>query len=192
MKRYKIEPTYKKSVIEYNSYRKELEDGTILHATMELGWRWGEFEILVPETEAEVLEWAQDKMGVDDTYFSSVTEVFEDYGEENYEGMKQHFLPAAEEEFHELDDYVYEMNSTWDGCWEDWTVQAFGEHNDKYDVDELREQVEEGWGEESWDYMEKEGWEELDCYFEIHCPLTIEEVEDRPDVDVSSDFKDDR
>ena len=178
MKRYNIEPTYKKSVVEYNAYQKTLEDGTVVKATLEIGWRWGDFDILVPETEAEVLEWAQEKMGVDDTYFSSVTEVFEDYGEETYEGMKQHFLPDADEEFHEIDDYMYEMNSTWDGCWEDWTVNVYGDNKEDYDVDELREQVEEGWCEDSWEYMEQEGWEETMCWYEIHCPLTIKEVEE--------------
>ena len=178
MKSYNIEPTYKKSVIEYNSYRKELEDGTVLHATLEIGWRWGEFTIHVPETEEEVLAWARDKMGVDDSYYSSVTEVFEDYGEENFEGMKKHFLPDADEEFHELDDYDYDMDSTWDGCWEDWNVVPFGPSKDDVDTDEIREQIEEGWYEDSWDYMEQEGWEEMSTWFEIHCPLKIEEVKE--------------
>jgi hypothetical protein len=83
------------------------------------------------------------------------------------------------------------MDSTWDGCWEDWSVVVFGENKDDHDADELREEIEEGWYEDSWEFMEQEGWEEIECYYEIHCPVTVKPTEDSPAVDVSADFKDD-
>lgn len=189
MKTYRVEPTYKKSVIEYNVWKKELEDGTVVHATMELGWRWGDFDVFEPETEEEILEWANDRVGQD--YYKTVQEVLDDYGHDSVEQME--FIPDPSEDcsFHEMSDYSFEMNSTWDGCWEDWTVQAFGENRDDHDVDELREQVEEGWYEDSWDYMQMAGWEEVDCYYEIHCPVTVTPTEDNPADDVSVDFKED-
>ena len=191
MKTYNVEPTYKKSVIEYNVWKKELEDGSVVHATMELGWRWGEFTVYEPETEEEILQWANDRVG-DPNYYSNIQEVLDDYGYDSVDEME--FIPNDSEEcnFHEMSDYEFDMDSTWDGCWEDWNVVVFGEKKDDHDVDELREQVEEGWYEDSWDFMEQEGWEELDCYYEIHCPVTVTPTEDNPADDVSADFKDDQ
>ena len=176
MKQYKVEPTYKKSVIEYDVYEKVLEDGTKLRATLEIGWRWGEFTITVPESESELLDWAHDRMGVADTYFSSVTEVFEDYGVETFEDMKEYFLPSPPADFHEMDDYDYEMDSTWDGCWEDWSIIVIGENKDEYDTEEIKEEIEEGWAEDSWDYMDSNDWEPVECTYDIHCPVTVEEI----------------
>ena len=54
--RYAIEPTYKKSVIEYNTFTKKVGDETYV-ATMETGWRWGKFYISVDAEEIkEIVE----------------------------------------------------------------------------------------------------------------------------------------
>ena len=46
MRHYKLAPTWKKSVVEYSTFMK---DGIL--AKYELGWRWGDFLINIPETD---------------------------------------------------------------------------------------------------------------------------------------------
>ena len=53
MKHYRMEPTYKKSVVENTTYSK----GGVI-ATYEEGYRWGQFVIHIPETEEEFEAWA--------------------------------------------------------------------------------------------------------------------------------------
>ena len=60
MKYYRIEPTYKKSVVEWTIFRREY-NGTNQFLRKELGWRWGSFVIEVPDTDEEKLEWAKEK-----------------------------------------------------------------------------------------------------------------------------------
>ena len=58
MKYFKIEPTYKKSVVEFTYFRRPLEEltnndedkGKFAFLHNELGWRWGSFMISVPDT----------------------------------------------------------------------------------------------------------------------------------------------
>ena len=63
MKHYKLEPTYKKSLVELYTFKRPLSDLVEGHENRnailvkEIGWRWGDFTIDVPETEAEVKEW---------------------------------------------------------------------------------------------------------------------------------------
>ena len=65
MKYYKLEPTYKKSLIELYSFKRPLSDFVEGHENRnailvkEIGWRWGDFTIEVPETQDEVNEWLE-------------------------------------------------------------------------------------------------------------------------------------
>ena len=53
MARWKIEPTWKKSVVEVQEWTKPGEPGYITH---EIGWRWGEFFIETPDDNPPKLE----------------------------------------------------------------------------------------------------------------------------------------
>ena len=110
MKTYNVEPTYKKSVIEYNVWEKTLEDGSVVHATMELGWRWGEFTVYEPETEEEILQWANDRVG-DPNYYENIQQVLDDYGYDSVDEME--FIPNDSEvcNFHEMSDYEFDMDT---------------------------------------------------------------------------------
>lgn len=176
MKQLIIEPTYKKSVLEYQVWTKEI-DGHNVRAVMELGWRWGSFYINIPDFEEEIIEWAN-TISKQPSYYKTVDEVLNDYGYESVEELKSSdiFLPSTDEEHIELDDYDTEMIDCWDGCWEDWCVYV--PHDFELDFDSIREEVEEGWNEESWDYMQENGWNEEDCYFEICCNPKFYEVDE--------------
>ena len=164
MKTYLLEPSYKKSLLEYQVYEREV-DGVKQRATLEIGWRSGSFNLYVPENESELVEWAN---GRDGPQYENVQEIYDDYGVESFDDITTgYFMPEDEDDFIEVGDFNYEMNETWDGCWEDWSS------ND----DELTEEIQEGYDEEGWDYLEENGWEEVYCYYEIHCNPVLTEVE---------------
>ena len=189
MKTYRIEPTYKKSVVEYDTFRKRVEgDKSDLWIRKEIGWRWGEFDVFVPETEEEVIEWANDQVG-DAEYYKSLAEVLDEYGEEDLEGMIGHAMPDTSEAcaFHELSDYQYEMNSTWDGCWEDWDIFVGGDDLSEEEQEELLEEVQEKYSEDYEDGVAELGFEHMDNYTDIHCAITAVEIdEDRNAIDINS------
>lgn len=166
MKYYSITPTVKKSVLEFESFRKEDKVNTgWIWATKELGWRTGTFYINVPETDDEIDEWVKGREDV----------TREDIDEMLKEGHNP-FLPTDKMDFIDLQDYDYEMDTTWDGCWETWEVVAYRMSDDERE--EVQEALEEGYDEDGWDYLEENNWESIDCYFEIHCPVVIEEIDD--------------
>ena len=180
MKQLIMEPTHKKSLLEYQVWTKEI-DGHKVRATMELGWRWGSFYINIPDTDEEIIEWANNAFGQTD-YYKTIEEVLNDYGCESVEEMQStdRFLPSIDEEHIELDEYDTEMIETWDGCWEDWSVYV--PSDSELDSDVIKEEVEEGWYEDSWSYMEENGWLEEDCYFEMCCNPKFYEVDENGDA----------
>ena len=178
MKSYTVEPLNKKSVLEYQTYSKKIEDGCVIQATLEIGWRTGEFTVHVPETEEEVIEWANGRDGVLAGQYTDIETVLNDNCVDCISEME--FLPSDSEDetFHEMSDFDFDMESTWDGCWEDWTVTVLGDSKDSYDTDKLCAEIAEGWSEGSWDYMEDNGFDELECYWEIVCPVSVKESVD--------------
>ena len=177
MKQYKLEPTSKKSLLEYTVWRKTLENGKDVIAILETGWRWGSFALHVPETEKEIIEWANVNCGNPD-YYQSIEEVFNDYAVESVEEFLTVIMPDPNLEFHEMNDYNAEMIETWDGCWEDWSLGGSVEAEEGVDMDVILEELEEGWYEDSWSYMEENGWLEEESYFEICTTITLEEMDD--------------
>jgi len=101
MKNYSIKPIYKKSIIELNTWIKEI-DGVKYFLRKESTYRWGEFSIDVPETDEEFLELAESR-GYDS---------WEDIQQEHRELFEEDLspeafcLPPAEDDFIELsEDY---------------------------------------------------------------------------------------
>lgn len=173
MKHYRITPSYKKSTLEYNVWEKKLDDGTLIRATSEIGWRSGTFVIHVPETNDEIDEWLKNRgMSI------------EDYGGD-YEAVKSSLCPSPTDEVIEFDDYDHEMLDTWDGCWEEWTVDIFGSNKNNYDPDEIKAELEEAYEEEWHEGLENLGYECDDCYYEMHCNPIIEECDEYGNIETT-------
>ena len=179
MKQYKLEPTSKKSLLEYTVWRKTLENGKDVIAILETGWRWGSFAIHVPETEKEIIEWANVNCGNPD-YYQSIEEVFNDYAVESVEEFLTVIMPDPNLEFHEMNDYNAEMIETWDGCWEDWSIRTGWTEDAPVldDVDELIEEVDEAYAEEYEDGVEALGWTFQTCEYEMHCKPMITPIDE--------------
>jgi hypothetical protein len=199
MKHFRIEPTYKKSVIELSTFRRPLEEitgndedkGKFAYLRKELGWRWGSFMISVPDTEEEIAEFLEERGS-----YESVAEYLADYhGEEDIivesTTLQEYLLPSEDDEFVDLtEDYDAEMLDCWDGCWEDWDIVTNGPKLE--DVDEMIEEIEEAYSEEYEEGVEALGWQFLDNFYEIHCNVTVTpcdeygEVEEQEEVEATA------
>ena len=199
MKHFRIEPTYKKSVIELSTFRRPLEEltgndedkGKFAYLRKELGWRWGSFMISVPDTEEEIAEFLEERGS-----YESVAEYLADYyGEEDIivesTTLQEYLLPSVDDDFVDLtEDYDAEMLDCWDGCWEDWDIITNGPK--LADVDEMIEEIEEAYSEEYEEGVEALGWQFIDNFFEIHCNVTVTpcnehgEVEEQEEVEATA------
>mgnify|MGYP000955409845 CR=1 FL=1 len=128
MKYFLLEPTYKKSVVEYTTFVKKTEDATI-RATREEGYRWGSWIIKVPETVEDAVEWCAD-----------MNCSFEDDFENDLDALIESATPDVNNDFHEVDDYNNEFVELFDGCWADWTIHVTGDGKDNYDEEEIQEE----------------------------------------------------
>ena len=196
MKHFRIEPTYKKSVIELSTFRRPLEEltgndedkGKFAYLRKELGWRWGSFMISVPDTEEEIKEFLEERGNYD-----SVAEYLADYwGDEDIivesTTLQEYLLPSEDDDFVDLtEEYDAEMLDCWDGCWEDWDITTNGPK--LADVDEMIEEIEEAYSEDYEEGVEALGWQFIDNFFEIHCNVTVTpcnehgEVEEQEEVE---------
>ena len=152
MKHYRIEPTYKKSVIEIATFRRPLEEltgndedkGRWGYLRKELGWRWGSFMISVPDTEEEITEFLKER-----GEYESVAHYLADYwGDDDIitqsPSLEEYLLPSTEDAFVDLtEDYDAEMIDCWDGCWEDWGITVPGD--DLENTEEMIEEIEEAY-----------------------------------------------
>jgi hypothetical protein len=180
MKYFLIEPTYKKSVVEYNSFVKVI-NGVQTYATLEEGYRWGSFLMPIPETDEEIKAWLDSK---DDA--SSLQEYLDWYhsvDEEEFNAMDtidlaEYMLPDPEDDSCLLtEDYGdAEMLDMWDGCWMFWNIRQNGDsenHLSEEESDQLSEEVEALYNEDYNESLEAADWEHCDFYTEIHSNLKI-------------------
>tara|TARA_B110000858_G_scaffold3097_1_gene3578 strand:- start:6416 stop:7018 length:603 start_codon:yes stop_codon:yes gene_type:complete len=180
MKYFLIEPTYKKSVVEYNSFVKVI-NGVQTFATLEEGYRWGSWMFSVPETDAEIKEFINSKEDVNSLqeyldWFHGVSE--EEFNEMDTIDLAEYMLPDPEDDTCLLtEDYEdAEMIDMWDGCWSYWNVKQHGEsdnHLSEEEREKLAEAVEELYNEDYTESLEAEDWEHCDFYTEIHCNIKI-------------------
>jgi len=204
MKYYRLEPTYKKSLVEFYTFTRPLSDLKEDHGlhedakaylVKEIGWRWGDFTVEVPETDEEIAEWLEFKdEGQYETFYDlavdyGLTETDEETGEEVLpsdrsvveliEGM---LLPDLDDDYIMIsEDYPdAQMNSTWDGCWEDWSIRTGWTEDAPVldDVDELIEEVDEAYAEEYEDGVEALGWTFETCEYEMHCKPMITPIDE--------------
>lgn len=193
MKYYKLEPSYKKSVVELTIFKRPLQEltGDESHAgkdafvRKELGWRWGDWLIRIPETEEEIAEYLEEKglESLDEAalyhgYFTFNSETNEEIPDEDFD-LRDVLLPKETDDFVDItEDFEdAEMLSTWDGCWEDWsiycpTVEVF-DHDESW-----IEAIEEAYDEEYEDGVEALGWQYVDTFFEMHCNPVITECDE--------------
>lgn len=204
MKYFRLEPTYKKSLVEFYTFSRPLSDlkedhglheDAKAHLIKEIGWRWGDFTIEVPETDEEIAEWLEFKdEGQYDTFYDlavdyGLTETDEETGEEVLpsdrsvvELIQDMLLPDLDDDYIMIsEDYPdAQMNSTWDGCWEDWNLRTGWTEDSPVleNVDELIEEIDEAYAEEYEDGVEALGWTFEHCEYEMHCKPMITPIDE--------------
>ena len=56
---------------------------------------------------------------------------------------------------------VLSLKKSFDGCWDDWIFSD--------DIDEAeQERIQEGWEEDAYEFLHKDGWMEDDTYYYAH------------------------
>ena len=143
-----IEPTQKKSVVETTFWHHPDTDERL---EFETGWRSGMFYI----TELDEGEVAPDDPEI----------------VKNENGFCVY-------------DYAYaELDNTWDGCWEDMVyIDKDGNRHHEYDTDspfyDRMQELRDGWNEDSYSYLEENGWRDVDSETWIYGPLDVKVEED--------------
>ena len=144
---FNVSPKYKKSFIEFNYFEKNI-NGKKIKLVRELVWRDGEINVTVDKEEFKK--------------FKNADELFN--------SIKKHEVLLFNDEF----PFEYEFVSSWDGCYDDYSL--------KYDDGaEVEENVEEG----IMNIIEEEGIDELennhdfimiDTTYEMDGELVIQEI----------------
>ena len=200
MKHYLLEPTYKKSLVEYTIFRRLNENGDPIFLRKELGWRWGSFMISIPDTEEEAMEYLESKgyEGEDAVLNWAI-----DYGHTLFDGetesldpdttlvemVQSQMLPSETDEFVDItEDYEdAEMIDCWDGCWEFWSVDSYKVELDEEEKEAMVEEAEEAYAEEYEEAVEELGWEFVDTCFELHCSPKITPCDEHGQVPEDAD-----
>jgi len=168
MKYYRVEPKSKKSVVETEYFSRE--DG--VRISVEVGWRWGEYVLHVPETDEELQYWLDNRWDITKEEYDEEPECYST-------------LPDPEDDTLELEDWEHKMLSTWDGCWEKYEVYAG--YNSKVELteemkDEIMETLEEEGPSAFWEEQEEDhplyGFEYEDCSTVIYNGFTLVECDE--------------
>lgn len=184
MKYFIVEPTYKKSFVEYTLFHQKDEEGKTTSLRKELGWRWGSFMFSVPETEEEAYSY------IKECGYDNLLDYASDYGftilDENkkeildpeanvIEIVSGQLLPEESDSFVDItEDYPNaEFVDSWDGCWEHWEVFSYQKEISEDEQQSIIEEVEEAYSEEYEEGVENLGWEFVSSYFEMHCSPKI-------------------
>ena len=161
MKYFRIEPTYKKSLVEYYVFRKPLSDltddgpeGNIATLIKEIGWRWGDFIATVPETEDEITEWLSYR---DDGRYSNFYDLAIDYGLTETDENGEEVLPPSKS--------IQEM------------IEGLLLPDLDDDVVQITEEVEEAYCEDYEEGVEALGWVFGECEYEMHCRPMITQID---------------
>lgn len=185
MKYYRMEPTMKKSVIEYDTFSRIDENGKKIFLHREVGWRWGSWLISVPETQEEIDEYVKSKG------FDTIQELAEIWGhtysdEDGNEVMVDGFtlkdILVPDEDDDQIDmseDYSdAELIETWDGCWEFWNVTSYQVEIPDQQKDIWSEEAEEAYNEDYEAGLEAIGWKHAFSGFELQCCPSIVECDE--------------
>ena len=180
MKYYLLEPSYKKSIVEFDTFRRPMNEITqndedkekFVYLEREMGSRWGQWFIAVPETNEEIKKWFKN------SNYDGIHDFKEDYGFDNLDGaelMHAVLVPNTDDESVYIDDTFFEFVESYDACWEDWNVRAFD--TDLGDTSEMIDEIVDAYGEEYEEGVEALGWEYVDSNMEMTCPPKIIECD---------------
>ena len=170
MKHYLMEPKNKKACAEYDIFQKEI-DGVTYCVVKEEVYRWGSWILHVPDTKQEIADWLED-MG--ETMESMI---------DCYESVdKFPFVPDSSDDFIELADYDAEFVEMWDGCSCDWYLQDPKGEIPEDKSEEIIDLVQDIFSENYHEGLEDEGWENVDCFQQIHSEVTLKECDDTGSV----------
>jgi hypothetical protein len=185
MKHYRVEPTYKKSVVEYDTFSRIDENGKKIFLQREVGWRWGSWLISVPETQEEIDEYLKSKG------FDTIEDFAQDCGrtyidEDGNEVMevgftlKDFLLPDEDDDQIDMsEDYPdAELIETWDGCWEFWSVSSFQAEISEEQNELWSEEAEEAYNEDYEAGLEAIGWKPMFGGFQLQCCPSIVECDE--------------
>lgn len=170
MKYYVLEPTHKKSVFEYQQFRKTISQNgekLVVVATLETCWRWGSWLITVPETDEELDEYCK------------LNDVSIEDWPNGYDDLREQLTPNPLDEYHDLDDYDAEMIETWDGVSEDWSINTLGNSDIEsaltavLDTELILDEITETWYENYIEGLEELGFEESGFSTEIGTTITL-------------------
>ena len=185
MKYYRMEPTMKKSVIEYDTFSRIDENGKKIFLHREVGWRWGSWLISVPETQEEIDEYVKSK-GFDTIQelaeSSGYTYSDEDGNEVMVDGFTLKDILVPDEDDDQIDmseDYSdAELIETWDGCWEFWEVSSYQAEISEEQNEIWSEEAEEAYNEDYEAGLEAIGWSHVFSGFELQCCPSIVECDE--------------
>ncbi len=196
MKYYKLESSYKKAITEIYTFKRPLNEltndekdiGKWAYLSKEMGWRWGEWLIEVPETDAEIAEWINAS-----EYYNNIEDVADQHGfhiidESNniivdpdmapFQIMHKMLVPSIDEEYVDItEDYPdAEMICVDDCFWEDiWDIRTSGPKLS--DVDKMIDEIEATYDEDYQEGIEALGWTFVENYFEMRCNPVITECD---------------
>lgn len=150
MKNYILEPKNKKAITEITKWVKEDEFGKY-EVHHEVEWRTGSFSISVPETIEEKALWASEHgMTVD--------------------SLDSHkFLPNSDDELINMDDYYAEMIECNDGTYQEYSLVSYPDDADEELVDEINDGLED----DPEDFLEDNGWEDIEFSISIEGGVII-------------------
>jgi hypothetical protein len=166
MKHYLMESKNKKACAEYDVFQKEI-DGVTYRVVREEVYRWGYWVVNVPSTDDEIKEWLDNR-----------GETMEDMID-CYESVDEFpFMPDLTDDCIELEDYDTEFLEMWDGCSTDWYLQDPAGNIPEDKSEEIIELVMDIFEEEYHEGLEDEGWENVDCFQQIHSEVTLKECDE--------------
>ena len=171
MKYYLLEPKSKKSIVDYQTFSKVV-DGNKIYAVREEGYRGGSFVIHVPETDSEIdLRLADMDMTREDVI---------SYYEEDINSIgEKFFMPDPDDDYHELNDYDFDLIETYDGCWAEWRIVASLDVMSEEKQDDLLMSVEQLWEEDYDSALVDDGWSDDGTSTEIQCEISLKECDER-------------
>lgn len=180
MKYYRVEPSYKKSFVEIDIFNRKDEDGNIIYLRRELGWRWGSFLFTIPETDEEIQDYIKNQG------YEKFEDWAGDYGHAEINDDNEYYLPEGvtpAQVIHDAllpsedDDFVdvtedypnAELIDSWDGCWEDWSVNSYKVTIEDEQAELWCEEAEAAYSEDYQEGVIELGWDFVDTFFEIQC-----------------------
>jgi hypothetical protein len=188
MKTYIIEPSRKKSVCEVELWRKGQDcsetdkddrrsewNGPILRK--ECWWRWAEWTLEIPETDAEISKFLEDKG------FATLQYYLEYHCADTIE---EAILPCEDEDELILPIEV-ECNFCWDGQGEEFKVKNTRKfklsEEERSEIENAAKRVfyEEGLYEAG---LEELGWDHYSTIYEICCAVRVKLRDDQPELEL--------